>query len=303
MPDLSTLFLSFLNKKRDRNIFQFQFSFRHSYLNDIGRKAIILFFLGFSGVLTGILEGLNLITGYIDEVFALGVFLYYMYLVTVHELEMQASLAKKELELSEDRVKLLQEQIRPHFIFNSLHIIKSLIRIDPEKAIQGVEDFSDYLQANLEVMTTNKLIPFEDELDHIKAFVSLALADESKGITVTYDIQEKYFRVPPLTIEPLVENAIQHGVPTGGTVILATGPDRDGYRITVTDNGRGMNRAETESAKKRAGISLDNVRTRLAIQCDGRLEIESGDRGTVVTVHIPKESRAAGPESQGGQKR
>ena len=267
------------------------------------RKAIILFFLVFSGVLTGILEGMNLITGYIDEAFALGAFLYYMYLVTVHELEMRASLAKKELELSEEKVKLLQEQIRPHFIFNSLHIIKSLIRTDPEKAIQGVEDFSDYLQANLEVMTTNKLIPFEDELDHIRAFVSLALADESKGITVAYDIQEQYFLVPPLTIEPLVENAIQHGVPKGGTVVLSTCLEGNAYRITVSDDGRGMNRSGAETAKPRSGISLENVKTRLAIQCSGTLEIESGDRGTVVTVRIPKsrKNEAAVPAVQGGQ--
>lgn len=264
------------------------------------QKAIILLFLGFSGMLTGVLEGLNLITGYIDEAFALGALLYYMYLVTLHELEMQAALSKKELELSDGRVKLLQEQIRPHFIFNSLHIIKSLIRTDPEKAIQGVEDFSDYLQANLEVMTTNKLITFEDELEHIRAFVSLALADESNGITVQYDIQERYFLVPPLIIEPLVENAIQHGVPKGGTVVLATCGEKDAYRITVSDDGKGISQAGAEKTKRRSGISLENVKTRLAIQCGGTLEMDSSDRRTVVTVRIPK-GRGNETAGQGGQ--
>ena len=280
-----------------------EWSFRSLRQND-RRKAIILFFLIFSGVLTGILEGMNLITGYIDEAFAFGVFLYYMYLVTYHELEMQNSLAKKELELSENRTKLLQEQIRPHFIFNSLHVIKSLIRTDQEKAIKGVEDFSDYLQANLEVMTSNKLIPFEDELDHVEAFVSLALADESKGITVKYDIQEWYFRVPPLSIEPLVENALQHGVTHGGTVILSTRQDKDAYLITVSDDGRGIDQARTEKAKKRDGISLENVRSRLAMLCGGTLEMESSSQGTVVSVRIPKEpgNRSADPILQMGQK-
>ena len=280
-----------------------EWSFRSLRQND-RRKAIILLFLIFSGVLTGILEGMNLITGYIDEAFAFGVFLYYMYLVTGHELEMQSSLAKKELELSENRTKLLQEQIRPHFIFNSLHVIKSLIRTDQEKAIKGVEDFSDYLQANLEVMTSNKLIPFEDELDHVEAFVSLALADESKGITVKYDIQEWYFRVPPLSIEPLVENALQHGVTHGGTVILSTRQDKDAYLITVSDDGRGIDQARTEKAKKRDGISLENVRSRLAMLCGGELEMESSSQGTVVSVRIPKEpgNRSADPALQMGQK-
>ena len=278
-------------------------SFRFLRQND-RRKAIILLFLIFSGLLTGILEGMNLITGYIDEAFAFGVFLYYMYLVTVHELEMQTSLAKKELELSENRVKLLQEQIRPHFIFNSLHIIKSLIRTDQKKAIQCVEDFSDYLRANLEVMTSDKLILFDDELDHIRAFVSIALSDESKGITVKYDIHERYFRVPPLTIEPLVENALQHGVTNGGTVVLSTCLDDDTYLITVSDDGRGMEQARTEKAKKRDGISLENVRSRLAVLCSGTLEMESSDQGTVVSVRIPRETRkgAADPGLQTGLK-
>ena len=276
-------------------------SFRCLRQND-RRKAIILLFLIFSGVLTGILEGMNLITGYIDEAFAFGVFLYYMYLVTYHELEMQNSLAKKELELSENRTKLLQEQIRPHFIFNSLHVIKSLIRTDQEKAIKGVEDFSDYLQANLEVMTSNKLIPFEDELDHVEAFVSLALADESKGITVKYDIQEWYFRVPPLSIEPLVENALYHGIKNtrGGGVIRVEGTLKDSkVVISVIDNGCGM---EPERLLKvRRGIKfkkpaaseifgLYNVNERISLNFGPEYGIEIDSeymKGTIVKIILP----------------
>ena len=264
------------------------------------RKGIVLFFIFAVAVLTGILEGLNLVTGFIDDSFTLGVFLYYIYLVTVHELKLRTSLATKELELSESRVKLLQEQIRPHFIFNSLHIIKALIRTNPAKAMQGVEDFSDYLQANLDVMTSNRLIPFEEELAHVEAFVSLALADESKDITVRYDIEARYFSLPPLTVEPLVENAIQHGVKNGGTVTLATRADDGEISITVSDDGVGMRAAATERAKKRAGISMENVRARLAALCGGTLAIESSDGGTVVTVRIPKKgaNRHADPGGQ-----
>ena len=251
------------------------------------RRAIILFYIAISGVIIGILEGFNLMTGYVDEVFALGISVYYMYLVILHELELQAGLARKDLEISENRVRLLQEQIRPHFVFNSLHIIKSLIRTDQEKAVCCVEDFSDYLRANLEVMTTDKLIPFDDELAHIDAFTSLALADKSKKITVEYDIQERYFRVPPLTIEPLMENAIQHGIGNGGTVLLSSRRVENGIVITVSDNGQGMEKAKTNRAKKRDGISLENVRTRLRVLCGGTLEISSGEQGTVVTVYIP----------------
>ena len=262
------------------------------------RKAIILFFLVFSGVLIGILEGMNLVTGYIDEAFALGVILYYMYLVTVHELEVQASLTKSELELSENRVKLLRKQIQPHFIFNSLQIIKSLIRMDPQKATRCVEDFSDYLQANLDSISSDRLIPFEEELGHVEAYVSIALADESKNITMRYDIREKDFRLPPLTIEPLVENAFRHGVPKGGTVTLTTEAAEDAFLVVVSDDGNGFAASGTAEDQKRTGIGLENVRTRLATLCGGTLSINSGCDGTAVTVRIPRSVSPSGSPPQ-----
>ena len=212
-----------------------------------------------------------------------------MYLITVHETQLQTQLARQELELSSSKVKLLREQIQPHFIFNSLHVIKSLIRTDQAKALQGVEDFSDYLQANLDAITSDTLIPFEDELAHIEAYVSLALAGGKKDIRMVYDTEELYFRVPPLSIEPLVENAIRHGVLNGGTVTLSTHSTADSYVITVTDDGVGMNDSGTEIEQRRLGIGLENSRTRLATLCRGTMQIESGPEGTTVTVCLPKE--------------
>lgn len=141
-----------------------------------------------AGFITGVLEGLNITTGYIDEAFALGAFLYYIYLITIHESQIEKALNRKELELSENKVRLLREQIRPHFIFNSLQIIKSLIRTDQKKAVQTLEDFSDYLRVNFDVMTSDKLIPFDAELEHIEAYVSLTLAKGDNNINIKYDI-------------------------------------------------------------------------------------------------------------------
>lgn len=141
-----------------------------------------------AGFITGVLEGLNITTGYIDEAFALGAFLYYIYLITIHESQIEKALDKKELELSENKIRLLREQIRPHFIFNSLHIIKSLIRTDQKKAVQTLEDFSDYLRVNFDVMTSDKLISFDAELEHIEAYVSLTLAKGDNNINIKYDI-------------------------------------------------------------------------------------------------------------------
>ena len=256
---------------------------------DDKKKGIVLLFMGATGFLTGILEFLNIVTGFVDEAFALGLFLYYMYLIAVHESEMQAELARSELELSRSKVKLLRQQIRPHFVFNSLQIIKSLIRSDEDKAVECLEDFSDYLRANVDAIASDKLISFDQELAHIKAYVSLALADESKGVHVVYDIQEQDFNLPALTIEPLVENAIRHGLEKGGTVTLATHDEGPNVVITVADDGVGFKLKATDQEKKRMGTGLANVRARLATQVSGTLDIESSEGGTTVTVRIPKQ--------------
>ncbi len=264
--------------------------------HDDKRLGIILMFIAGIAVLTGILEGLNLVPGYIDEAFALGTLLYYIYLITLHESQLQAKLAKKELELSENKLRLMREQIRPHFIFNALQMIKSLIRSDQDKAVRRLEDFSDYLHANLDVISSDRLISFDEELEHIGAYVSLALADESKGIYVDYDIEERFFNLPPLTIEPLVENAIRHGVYNGGNVLVSTKSEDGNFIVTVSDDGRGFDRCAAENEYDHTGIGIANIKTRLEMLCGGILEINSNDSGTTAVVRIPASGRVADTE-------
>ena len=164
-----------------------------------------------------------------------------------------------------------------------------------EKTMLCVEDFSDYLRANLDIMSSDRLIPFEDELSHIKAYASLALADKEKNIRIHYDIREEHFRLPPLTVEPLVENAIRHGVFAGGTVTVSSYTEGEDYVVTVEDDGVGFAGSDAKetlppssSATKRTGIGIENARTLLASLCGGTLTIESGKGGTLVTVRIPR---------------
>ncbi|MDO4796621.1 MAG: histidine kinase [Coriobacteriales bacterium] len=262
------------------------------YQSERRRTAIILLFMAAIAILTGVLEATNLVTGFIDEAFALGALLYYIHLITVHESQMQTELAEKDLELTRNKVQLLREQIRPHFVFNSLQVIKSLIRTDQDRAVLCLEDFSDYLQANLDAMASDKLVPFDTELQHVEAYVSLALADQTKPIRVEYDIQERYFSVPPLTIEPLVENAIRHGVSEGGTVTLSTYATEDGVAVVVSDDGKGID--GSRATGEHMGVGLTNVHTRLATLCDATLEFESGDTGTTVTVRIQQDGSGKG---------
>ena len=256
------------------------------------RKSMILLFMVGIGVLTGVLEYLNIVSGYIDEAFALGIFLYYMYLVTMHESELQKDLAEKELELSRKQLALLRQQIRPHFIFNSLQIIKSLIRTDRDKAVRSVEDFSEYLRANLVAISSDNLIPFEEELSHVEAYLSLVFADDSNHVNVEYDIKERYFRLPPLTVEPLVENAVQHGLKHGGTLTIATYDEPGYYVIDVSDDGEGFDACK-DTSHENSGTGLKNARARLATTCGGTIEIESNNSGTCASVRIPKDQTGA----------
>lgn len=250
-------------------------------------KSIFLFSMVGIALLTGLLEYLDLASGYVDEAFSVGALMYYMYLVNLYTSQMRSDLAQKELELSQSKLSLLRQQIRPHFVFNSLHIIKSLIRSDQAKAITAIEDFSDYLRANVNAIESDKLIPFDDELSLVDSYVSLALADKSKNITVEYDIKENLFRIPPFTVEPIVENAIRHGLRNGGILTLSTRKDGNDIVIVVSDNGLGFEETLKDKGKKRDGTGLENVRIRLAEQCNGTLEISSSSEGTDVTIRLP----------------
>ena len=253
------------------------------------RMSIVLLFMAGIAVLTAVLEWLNLVPGHTDEAFVIGVYMFYMYLINVYEHAMEETLMEKELELSKRDMTLLRQQIRPHFVFNALHMIKALIRTDREKALRSIENFSEYLRANIDIIRSDTLIPFENELSCTKAYVDLALADDSKDISVDYDINERFFRIPSLTVEPLVENAIRHGLKDGGKVTVSTRSEGSDIVIVVSDNGSGFSDRGTGHEQVRTGTGISNVRARLAALCGGTLEVKTGRGGTEAVIRIPKD--------------
>ena len=205
-------------------------------------------------------------------------------------LDSERNLMQKEVELSDSKVKLMMGQIQPHFIFNSLQAIQELCAENPEKAEQSVHDFSKYLRGNLDALSCTHLITFEKELSHIRAYIALEQADPGRTFEMIYDLEVKDFKVPALSVQPMVENAVRHGLTScreNGRVILQTRETEKEYLIRVMDNGKGF-KGITQKQKERQQVGLENVRTRLEVQCRGRLEIKRSDRGVVVTIHIPK---------------
>lgn len=205
---------------------------------------------------------------------------------------------KKNIELineakktKEAEVKLMVSQIQPHFIYNTLSTISTLIKIDPEKAQEGLDAFTEYLRTNLTSISDTGLTGFENELRHIQTYLSLEKMRFDDRLNVNYDIQVKGFLVPPLSIQPLVENAVKHGVLKrieGGTITLRTYEKDDAYYVEIIDDGVGFD-LNDPSYKGREHVGLNNVKYRLSTMCRGELTIDSVfDKGTTIVVKFYK---------------
>lgn len=194
----------------------------------------------------------------------------------------------RERELAESRLKSLQMQINPHFMYNILTSIGSLCESNPKGAEEMVYRLSDYLHNNFTDIQQPVVITFQEELRHLRSYVDIELM-RFPNIEIHYDIQERNFSLPALTLQPLVENAIKHGIrkqeSRSGEVWISSYRDKDYWVVTVVDNGVGFS-GSVPTTEKHIGIM--NVRNRLKMLCDGTLEIESKvGEGTKCTIKIP----------------
>lgn len=238
-----------------------------------------------SGLASGTAAGgINLELGYPGYVLAL----FFMY-VELQRLQERALMAEK-LELAESRTQLLSGQIRSHFIFNSLAAIGELCYEDPNLAQKAIADFSTYLRGNMNAVGDVKLIPFDVEVSNIKSYVGLEQMNPTTPFEVEWDLQATKFMLPPLVVEPLVENAVVHGVSTrheGGVIWVRSWEEDDAYKVSVRDNG--IEGVEVKGSKHN-GIAIENGRRRLALLCHGTLEAGRVEDGYMATVTIPKET-------------
>ena len=197
-------------------------------------------------------------------------------------------LLKRQLE-----VDLLLGQIQPHFLFNVLYVIQELCCIDPATASLAIEDFSKYLRHNMDSISVRTPIPFKEELEHVKHYVSLQQLRFGDALDVQYELGCTDFSMPTLTLQPIVENAVRYGVrmaPKGrGRVLVRTSEHPDFYEIDVIDNGPGFDVNHVPDD----GIShtgLSNVRERLRYISNGELTVISkAGEGTTVRMTLPKE--------------
>ena len=193
-------------------------------------------------------------------------------------------------ERERQRMQLMHSQIKPHFLYNTLETIEALCLTDPKAANEATARFSQYLRSNLAGIAEDKTVPFSKELSHAKLYLELEQTRFEDALQVEYHIGCTDFFLPPLTLEPLVENAVRHGVrmkPDGrGTVKIFVEQKPDCYEITVQDDGPGFD-ATVPPADGKPHIGIYNVRTRLEDH-GGSLTIHSElGTGTAATIRVP----------------
>ena len=211
------------------------------------------------------------------------------------ELELQRSRLEAEknmveAELKDSRISIMLSQIQPHFIYNTLGTIERMCLKDPQTAFDLVRNFSLYLRGNFSELDSVTPIRFTDEIKHVEYYVNIEKV-RFPDMSIEYDVEATEFVLPALSVQPLVENAIKHGLmrlETGGTVKIHSYETPTHFCIEVTDDGVGFDTDTPIDEKKHVG--LRNIRGRLKAMVNGALVMESKPGvGTKAIIMIPKE--------------
>lgn len=207
-----------------------------------------------------------------------------------------SQLAYQETLLAKTEMKALQAQIQPHFLFNALNTIISYCRTDALKARDLLTNLSLYLRTSFK--NSDGMIPIHEEIQHVKNYLSIEEARFSNRLQVSYTIDDGLdFLVPPLILQPLVENALKHGLAEKSTNCLIDVTVKscdDHIEMVVWDNGVGMTSSTIEAifdeSKKVGGIGLRNVIYRIKGIYHTEVGVEClTNQGTRITINLPKE--------------
>lgn len=233
-------------------------------------------------------------------IFTLSAFLCYIIFTGIAMLfdymEQDKKLKEQEAALASNRIAILLSQIQPHFLFNSLTVIKSLCKKDGDEAEEALDHFAGYLRGSMDSLKEGKRILFENELNHVKNYLYLEQKRFGDKLQIVYNIQERDFFLPSLSVQPMVENAVRHGVRQkleGGSVVISSYRDTDYYVVQIEDDGVGFDVKKLDNMDE-SHVGITNVRSRLEMMCHGKLEISSTPgEGTQVLIKIPKNDISA----------
>lgn len=227
---------------------------------------------------------------YTVETLAIGLSQIISTLMEVSKVEEMKEMANKA------ELKALQTQINPHFLFNALNAIASSIRINPNNARELIINLSSYLRFNLEL--NSEFIDVKKELKQVKDYIEIEKARFGDKLNVIYDIDDVDIKIPSLTIQPLVENAIVHGIlkdTHNGTVKISLKDKGEKVKISIIDSGVGIseemiNNIYTDNVPEKK-IGLYNVHSRIKLIYGDGLKIKRLDKGTMIEFYINKNIR------------
>ena len=202
---------------------------------------------------------------------------------------------RSQQEIANQKMSVMVLQMRPHFIYNSMMTIYHLCKQDADKAQQVTLDFTNYLRKNFKAIAKEGTIPFTDELEHTRTYLAVEQAQHEDMLVVEYDTPVVNFRLPPLTLQPLVENAVKHGLNPNSDeplrITVKTHLSDNCVTITVEDTGAGFN--PTDESKPHTALA--NIKQRLEMMCKGTITITSSKgSGTTVKITIPAKSKENG---------
>ena len=214
-----------------------------------------------------------------------------MFFIILHDQAEQNM--RQQQEIAHQRSSIMILQMRPHFIYNTMMSIYYLCKQDPDLAQQVTLDFTTYLRRNFTALASEEPIPFSEELEHTRTYLAVEQAQFDDMLFIDYDTPHVDFRLPPLTLQPIAENAVKHGMNPDSAPLrirITTRRTGSGSEIIVEDNGPGFDPEDgfkpTDDSEPH--VALKNIRERLEIMCNGKMTIvprEGG--GTLVRVTIP----------------
>ena len=194
---------------------------------------------------------------------------------------------RQQKEIADQKASIAVLEMRPHFIYNTMTSIYYLCEQDAQKAQQVTLDFTTYLRKNFNAITSKDPIPFSEELEHTRAYLAVVKAQFEDNLIIEFDTPHTLFRIPPLTLQPLVENSVKYGLNIDSTeplrVSVKTEKVDNGSIIIVSDTGPGISNKDNGEPH----IALNNIRERLLL-INGTLQILPNEKGgTIIKVYIP----------------
>jgi two-component system LytT family sensor kinase len=228
---------------------------------------------------------------------------YWIIVIISHAVDYYQRYREGELRASQAQLQALKMQLHPHFLFNALHSISALVHTNPDAADKMIARLGDFLRLTLETSAAQE-VPLRQEIEFLNCYLEIERIRFRERLTTRLDVDPQVLdcRVPNLILQPIVENAIRHGVaPRSAPGHVEISAVRAGgvLRLQVRDNGRGLPEPATAGSSQKGGVGLSNTRSRLQ-QLYGaahRFELANDPRGgAVVTLEIPLQGSPAEPE-------